>query len=75
MYSVTVILLEGRLYILVDIKSDANTSQNVETDFNFDGLSNFSTVLVPKVKPVTRKQFEISRQHWPTQFHEDKRCA
>ena len=37
------------------------------------GLGEISAVMVPKWKPLTRRQYETAAQNWPTNFHEDKR--
>ncbi len=42
---------------------------------NVVGLGRLSVVLVPKFKPVTRKQFKEAMKYWPTHFHEDKRLV
>jgi tRNA-specific adenosine deaminase 3 len=36
------------------------------------GLGQTSVVLVPKWKPLTRKQYDTVSTLWPTHFHEDK---
>uniref|UniRef100_A0A158R674 CMP/dCMP-type deaminase domain-containing protein n=1 Tax=Syphacia muris TaxID=451379 RepID=A0A158R674_9BILA len=36
-----------------------------------DGLS-LSTTLVPKVKPISNKQFQWAKSYWPTSFHCNK---
>ncbi|XP_061782255.1 probable inactive tRNA-specific adenosine deaminase-like protein 3 [Nerophis lumbriciformis] len=37
-----------------------------------DGLGEPFLVKVPARPPLTRPQFELASQHWPTSFHEDK---
>ena len=36
------------------------------------GLGDLIVVMVPKHKPITRKQYDAASQLWPTYFHEDK---
>ncbi|XP_069554888.1 probable inactive tRNA-specific adenosine deaminase-like protein 3 [Brachyistius frenatus] len=40
-----------------------------------DGLGEPFVVKVPARPPLTRPQFELASQHWPTSFHEDKRVT
>ena len=40
---------------------------------NMVGLGGLSIIQVPRLKPVTRKQFKECVKYWPTHFHEDKR--
>ncbi|XP_076313683.1 putative inactive tRNA-specific adenosine deaminase-like protein 3 isoform X2 [Tachypleus tridentatus] len=65
----------------VDHQDSSSTSIPTEKIINNDvslmnALSEFSRLLVvPKYPPLTRKQYEQSRQLWPVQFHEDKYIA
>uniref|UniRef100_A0A3Q3XAW9 CMP/dCMP-type deaminase domain-containing protein n=1 Tax=Mola mola TaxID=94237 RepID=A0A3Q3XAW9_MOLML len=40
-----------------------------------DGLGEPFLVKVPARPPLTRPQFELASQHWPTSFHEDKQVT
>lgn len=40
-----------------------------------DGLGEPFVVKVPARPPLTRPQFELASQHWPTSFHEDKQVT
>lgn len=40
-----------------------------------DGLGEPFVVKVPARQPLTRPQFELASQHWPTSFHEDKQVT
>lgn len=40
-----------------------------------DGLGEPFVVKVPARPPLTRPQFEVASQHWPTSFHEDKQVS
>ncbi|XP_075870139.1 putative inactive tRNA-specific adenosine deaminase-like protein 3 isoform X2 [Nelusetta ayraudi] len=40
-----------------------------------DGLGEPFVVKVPARAPLTRPQFELASQHWPTSFHEDKQVS
>lgn len=40
-----------------------------------DGLGEPFVVKVPARPPLTRPQFEVASEHWPTSFHEDKQVS
>lgn len=42
---------------------------------SLDGLGEPFVVKVPARPPLTRPQFELASQHWPTSFHEDKQVS
>lgn len=42
---------------------------------NLEGLGEPFVVKVPARPPLTRPQFEVASQHWPTSFHEDKQVS
>ena len=39
------------------------------------GVGELFITSVPRGKPLTRKQYNISAQHWPTHFYENKRSG
>ncbi|KAM6934927.1 putative inactive tRNA-specific adenosine deaminase-like protein 3 isoform 1-T1 [Xenentodon cancila] len=41
----------------------------------WEGLGEPFVVKIPARPPLTRPQFELASQHWPTSFHEDKQVT
>ena len=68
--SVTV-ALHAELRILL-CESEAVQHEVSIQELGLAGLGELSVVMVPKNKPITRKQFEVAAKLWPTHFHEDK---
>uniref|UniRef100_A0A3Q1F785 Adenosine deaminase tRNA specific 3 n=1 Tax=Acanthochromis polyacanthus TaxID=80966 RepID=A0A3Q1F785_9TELE len=67
------------LEVLICLISDAPDMKEVSIDSLLpsdgvkpDGLGELFVVKVPARPPLTRPQFELASQHWPTSFHEDK---
>ncbi|CAN9497964.1 unnamed protein product [Ophioblennius macclurei] len=70
------------LEVLVCLASDAPESKEVTIDtllpsdaVGHEGLGQPFVVKVPAHPPLTRPQFELASQHWPTSFHEDKQVT
>lgn len=70
------------LEVLVCLVSDAPDMKVVSIDsllpsdgVRRDGLGEPFVVKVPARPPLTRPQFELVSQHWPTSFHEDKQVT
>ncbi|XP_008293288.1 putative inactive tRNA-specific adenosine deaminase-like protein 3 [Stegastes partitus] len=68
------------LEVLVCLVSDAPDMKVVSVDSLLpgvkpDGLGEPFVVKVPARAPLTRPQFELASQHWPTSFHEDKQVT
>lgn len=42
---------------------------------SLEGLGEPFVVKVPARPPLTRPQFDVASQHWPTSFHEDKQLS
>lgn len=70
------------LEVLVCLVSDVPKMQVVSIDsllpsggINCNGLGEPFVVKVPARAPLTRPQFELASQHWPTSFHEDKQVT
>lgn len=70
------------LEVLVCLVSDAPEMKVVNADsllpsdgVNQSGLGEPFIVKIPARQPLTRPQFELASQHWPTSFHEDKQVT
>nr|XP_004559171.1 probable inactive tRNA-specific adenosine deaminase-like protein 3 isoform X1 [Maylandia zebra] len=70
------------LEVLMCLVSDVPKMQVVSIDsllpsggINCNGLGEPFVVKVPARAPLTRPQFELASQHWPTSFHEDKQVT
>ena len=63
--------LLGQLQILLTPSGNETNVDDLLQRYK-DILTNFKSVLVPKLKPITRKQYEDSCKHWPVNFHENK---
>lgn len=70
------------LEVLVCLVSDAPDAEVVSIDgllpsgaLRRDGLGEPFVVKVPARPPLTRPQFELASEHWPTSFHEDKQVT
>ncbi|KAM4558441.1 putative inactive tRNA-specific adenosine deaminase-like protein 3 isoform 2-T2 [Odontesthes bonariensis] len=70
------------LEVLVCLVSDASDMKVVSIDSllpsdgdKWEGLGEPFVVNIPARPPLTRPQFEIASQCWPTSFHEDKRVT
>lgn len=70
------------LEVLVCLVRDAPDIQAVSIDSlllgggaKWDGLGEPFVVKIPARPPLTRPQFELASQRWPTSFHEDKQVT
>lgn len=68
------------LEVLVCLRSDAPPAQPLSLDSllpgaRWAGLGEPFVVEVPARPPLTRPQFEVASQRWPTSFHEDKQVT
>ena len=70
-----VVLVELRV-IVCELESDSREHIEMSSakvrELGLVGLGQTSVALVPKWKPLTRKQFDTVSTLWPTHFHEDK---
>lgn len=69
-YSLNVVVHVGLRILLCE--SDTVQHEVSVQELGLAGLGEMSVVMVPKHKPITRKQFEVAVKSWPTHFHEDK---
>ncbi|PIC42877.1 hypothetical protein B9Z55_009811 [Caenorhabditis nigoni] len=53
------------------ISENKNDSEQIVLDLGNPvvQLKNLKTILVPAIKPLTRRQFDFAKQVWPTGFH------
>lgn len=70
------------LEVLVCLVSDAPDMKMVSIESllssdgaKWKGLGEPFIVKIPARPPLTRPQFELASQHWPTSFHEDKQVT
>ncbi|XP_051879542.1 probable inactive tRNA-specific adenosine deaminase-like protein 3 [Pristis pectinata] len=74
------------LEIIICLHSDLNSTDALngkvslsdlfpEGNVDVTGLGDPFQVKIPAEQPLTRLQFEIASQHWPTSFHENKQVT
>ncbi|XP_072900775.1 probable inactive tRNA-specific adenosine deaminase-like protein 3 [Hemitrygon akajei] len=77
---------EHPLEIIICLQSDLNSMDALngevslrdlfpEGNVDVTGLGEPFQVKIPAHQPLTRPQFEVANQHWPTSFHENKQTT
>ncbi|XP_062571857.1 probable inactive tRNA-specific adenosine deaminase-like protein 3 [Saccostrea cucullata] len=66
---------DGPLQVIVCHDRENSNIEKVLSEAKYNCLGKPFLIKVPKLKPLTRKQYEESKLYWPVSFHEDKKVT